>query len=335
MAIISGVSPMWGNIYKTLKSSGIQVNHPKEIEPLLDRYLIDYSQKYRQVHRDLEAEIWQIEQEIKEQRETGKSLLSSLENYSELEIKQSEANLDLLKHDRSLFNSIRNYFRTRRETRKLTSLQSTLQEKKEEIEGPIQEKEKEIQAKKLQIDDSTRKECAGILEKIEVLKTFAGTQEIATAIAELDMLELLKNLPDNVYVNNNIYLRIDKGILFEGIWLINGQIDHLVITQAGLFAVKIKNWGKKTEDYSKSFDPYEQIRLASQLCYEVLRQDFPGISVRSILAYRGHPPELEASNAVKVLQLHEVSAYLAWFKDKTLDDEAMRRINLRIQEMQV
>jgi hypothetical protein len=333
MASIYGTSKVWGEIKKKLEAIKLKADHPREIEPLLERCTQAYEHQLKQVRQRLASEISILEQEIAQEREKSWSSLKTFSEYSTLEIAQIEANLDLLKHDHSVFNLIRNYFRTRRETRRLAKLREELDHQRGTIELPAHTKEIELEQKKAQRDEITRQECQEIIAQIDFLKSISGSQELASASAEIELQEYLKPLPRNVHIFNNVNLRVSRGFLFEGMWLINAHIDILLVTPAGLFAIEVKNWSKQIEEKGSTANPYEPIKRAAQLCYEIIKPDFPGVTVRSILAYRGHTAEYQNSGIVKVLPLTEVQAYINWFTDNTLTEQSLQKMITRIQEI--
>jgi len=334
MANIYGTSKVWGEIKKKLEALKLTADHPKEIEPLLEGCMTTYEQQLKQVRQKLANEISLMEQEIAQEREKSRGSLKTFSEYSVLEIAQIEANLDFLKHDHSIFNFIRNYFRTRRETRRLVSLRADLDNQRSTIELPAHTKEIELEQKKAQKDELTRQACQEIIAQIDYLKSISGSQELASASAEIELQEYLQQLPRNFHVFNNINLQVSRGFLFEGMWLINAHIDQLLVTPAGLFAIDIKNWSKQQlEEKGSSANPYEPIKRAAQLCYEMIKPDFPGVTVRSILAYRGHTAEYQNSGIVKVLPLTEVQAYIKWFTDNTLNELSIQQMLARIKEI--
>lgn len=333
MTSFYGTSKVWGEISQKLEAFHLTASHPKEIGPLLERCLTEYEQQLKRVHQELENEISLLDHEIYLEKEKVKAHLKTFPEYSSLEIEQSEANLELYKHDHSIFNFIRNYFRVRHESRKIAKLREDLKDSRNEMEQPLHAKEIELEQKIAQKDELARRECQEVIAQIDFLRSISGSQELASAVAEVELQEYLGQLPGSCHVFNNINLRVDRGILFEGKWLIKAQIDQLVVTPAGLFVIEIKNWSKQFGEKGFSSDPYEQIKLAAQLCHEIIKPDFPGITVRSILAYRGHPPGYQNSGHVKALLLLDIPAYINFFTDNTLTNQALQQMVTRIQEI--
>ena len=333
MAKFYETSGAWKEITTKLEAIHLKANHPRDIETLLESCLQEYEQQLRRALEMQDDEIVLMEQVIaQEKSKTQHDLADYTEKFS-LDIKQAEVTLDFYQHDHNIFKVIRNPLRIRRESWKLQNLQKTVQDYREEIEKPLRSKEAELENKKAARDQAARGHCREIISQIEFLKTLSGSQELANAQAELEMLQFLQNLPDTVHVINHINLKVDRGFRSQGKWLIRAQIDNLVISPAGLFAIEVKNWSKQFPEKKTAISPSEQIKDAAQLCYMLLKPDFPGITVRPILAYHGHLPESENTGFVKVLPIQEVCGYINWFTETSLDKKRVDEIVKNMQAL--
>jgi len=333
MAQTYGSSGAWQEICKKLEAIQLRANQPKDIETLLEACIKEYARQLRMFLDTAEDEITLLEQEItREKIKTQADLATYMETFS-LDLEQSEATLDFYRNDHSIFNIFRNSFRIRLEKKKLDHLQKSMQEYRDEIEKPLHEKEGSLEQKKTHKNQLAREHCSEIDAQINFLKTLSGSQELASAQAELEMLQYLQSLPDNVHIFNNLKLKVDRGFRIQGNWLIRSQIDHLVISPAGLFAIDVKNWSKQQAEKSTKLSTGEQIKEAAQLCHLLLKPDFPGITVRPILAYRGHIPESENTGFVKVLPIQEVCGYINWFTETPLDSGRMQEIVTCLQNL--
>ena len=73
--------------------------------------------------------------------------------------------------------------------------------------------------------------------KVNLLKTVLSSPELAGAIAELEMVDHLRTLPDNYFVISDVKLVANKSIHFDGEWLKSAQIDHVVVSPSGIFVI--------------------------------------------------------------------------------------------------
>jgi hypothetical protein len=326
MASIYGTSGTWKEITAKLETHQLKADHPREIELLFQSCNVEYEQQFEKAKRAIEAEIDLLEQEIVREKEKVRIELEQYTDEHALEIKQAEVTVDFYRHERSPFNFVRSFFRIRRETGKLEGLHKTVQEHRDEIEHELHEKEAQLEQTKATKHQMANAACREIRERVETLKSISNSIELASAVVELEMIETLSHLPENFHVLNDIHLKTERGIRFEGEWLIHGEINHLVVSPAGLFAIEVNNGGKQSFQKKAEFDPSDQIKRAAQLCYLFLKPDFPMVSVRGILAYRGHLPDNQKTGIVKTLPISGVPGYITWFKENTLDEAVMKKI---------
>ncbi len=326
MASLYGTSGAWKEITAQLETYQLKVDHPGEIELLRQNCSAEYERQFEKASQAIETQISVLRQEITQEREKVCLELEKFIAEHALEIKQAEITVDYYRHERSLFNFVRSFFRIQRETGKLEDLQKTLQAHRNTLERELHEKEAQLEQIKTTQDQLAKAACRESNEKVEVLKSLSGSAELATAVAELEMIETLARLPETFQVVNDVHLKAERGLRFEGEWLIRGEISSLVITPAGLFAVEVYRGSKQNAQKPGSSDPREQIKRAAHLCYTFLKPEFPTVTVRSILAYRGHLPENQTTGIVKTLPISEVPGYITWFKENTLDEKQRQEI---------
>jgi len=164
-------------------------------------------------------------------------------------------------------------------------------------------------------------------DEIESLKKIMFSKEWKGAITELEVIESLRYLPNTFYVLNDVHLRISPPIYVQKKAVLSAQIDHLVITPAGIFVIETKHWSKQFVESGDFFDPYEQVTRASYLCYKLLELNFnKDVKTRSIVAYQGYLPKKKENDYIKVLKIQEVSKYILWFKSAIFSDNEMLKI---------
>jgi hypothetical protein len=190
-----------------------------------------------------------------------------------------------------------------------------------------------IKLKKANIDELSHQECAQELAQIDLLKEINASQELQNVIAEFELLDYLTQLSDAFILFNNIKFRLPQPILVEGKRMDSADIDHLVLSESGLFAIKMITGSKQTYD-QKNGNPFEQIRTSARLCLEILRPMFPALNVRGILAYQSFLPDHPDAGTVKALEIPDVPAYIYWFKDTVLSLQEINRLITLIKGFQ-
>lgn len=323
MARIDGTSGSWQEIVNLLAEIGLRVEAPGEIQPLLTEHRNQLAQKTAEAAQKAREQLKPIEEEIQIEKENIQN--GPAERLAELEedIRQAKLHLELFRLDKSIVGRISNLFRIRREEKKLRRLEASRDEIAGRLERLLAEQDRILAEKRAATEAETARAYRDLNIKIATLQKVLDSKELGDAILELEMLEHLRGLPDTARVLNGIHLEADSAVKLDGKSFWSAKIDHLVITPSGLFAIDVWRGGKPD---AAQGDPLEQIRRAAHLCHELLKFDFPGITARAVLAYRGHAPESPRAAYVKSLPLGEVGGYINWFKDNSLGVEQVERV---------
>lgn len=323
MARIEGTSGSWQEIVNLLAEIGLRVEAPGEIAPLLTEHRNQLALKTAEAGQKARERLKPIEEEIQVEKENIQNAPAERLANLEEDIHQAKLHLELFRLDTSIAGQVRNLYRIRREAKKLARLQAERDEITRRLERLLAEQDRILAEKRASIEAEAAREYQDLNVKITTLQKVVDSKELAQAMLELEMLDHLRSLPDSAWVLNGVRLEADSPVKLDGKSFWSAKIDHLVITPAGLFAVGVWRGGKP--DPAEG-DPVEQIRRAAHLCYELLKFDFPGMTARAVLAYRGHAPESPHGAYVKSLPLSEVGGYINWFKDNSLGAEQVERV---------
>jgi hypothetical protein len=92
------------------------------------------------------------------------------------------------------------------------------------------------------------------------------------AIGEQKVVEELKQLPDDYILINDFTLTFDKPIFYsqERSYIKSVQIDHLLISPAGIFLIETKNWSKESLKNINLRSPVAQIKRTNYALYKLL-----------------------------------------------------------------
>ena len=162
---------------------------------------------------------------------------------------------------------------------------------------------------------------------IAMVRELLGSAELKGAEAELSVIEKLRKLPEYAVVFNDVQLRADRHIYFDGAALQSAQIDHLVLMPAGVFVIETKYWSRRSVESGVFHDPFDQLRRANYLCYDSLRRAFGKTSVRSVIVNFGYLPDAPPNSYVKVVRPDRLVGYLRRFTDAGMTLEKMASIN--------
>jgi Nuclease-related domain len=150
--------------------------------------------------------------------------------------------------------------------------------------------------------------------------------ELAGAVAELAVIDSLRALPSSAVVFNDVRLKSNRYIRFNGAALMSAQIDHVVLTPAGVFVIETKRWSQSFVKSGDFYNPFDQISRANYLCYDLLRESFGKTRVRSIIACGGSLPDPPRESYIKVLQPENLTGYISWFRNAELAPERFNKL---------
>ena len=170
---------------------------------------------------------------------------------------------------------------------------------------------------------------AANLQRIESLLV---SGEMAGARAELDVIAHLGHLPANYTVWNDVRLTANRHIHFNGAALQSAQIDHLVLSPAGVFVIETKRWSTHFAEFGQYHDPFDQIQRSAYLCYDQLRRSFGNIRVRSVIACAGKLLFAPQDSRVKVLPVAELVGYISWFRQHELAPDQLLTVRDYLQK---
>ena len=177
-----------------------------------------------------------------------------------------------------------------------------------------------------QLHSEGRQYVATLSANILRLDTMRESGELVGAKTEVDVVASLARLPDEYTVFNDIRLTAERYIHFNGAPLRSAQIDHLVLTPAGVFVIETKRWSRKFVESGDYHDPFDQTQRAAYLCYDQLLSQFGKIRVRSVIACAGQLPSAPKNSHVKVLAVPELIGYISWFKQPELAPDRLLQV---------
>lgn len=180
------------------------------------------------------------------------------------------------------------------------------------------------------------KDLAYTKEVLEELYTL-----IAGAVGENSVVKELQELSDKYVLFNDFSIEFNPPIYNrkENDRICSIQIDHLLITNSGMFVLETKNWSKKSIQNLDLRSPIEQIKRASYALFVLLNSESEyndinlsshhwgnkQIPIRSIIVMTNGKPT-EKFKYVKVKSLNELNGYITYF-DPIFSDEEVKSIS--------
>lgn len=154
---------------------------------------------------------------------------------------------------------------------------------------------------------------------------------ISGAIGENMVVNEINKLSDNYVLINDFNLKFSSPIYFkkynQRIYSI--QIDHLLISKAGIFIIETKNWSKKSVNSLSLRSPIEQIERSNFALYiyisnNITLQDHhwgeQQIPVRNLIVMINNKPK-EKFKYVNIKLVNELNDYIKYFEPILTDNQ--------------
>lgn len=160
---------------------------------------------------------------------------------------------------------------------------------------------------------------------------------IAGAIGENLVVKEIKKLSDDYVLINDFNLNFSRPIFYkkhnERIYSI--QIDHLLISKAGIFIIETKNWSRSSVDSLSLRSPIEQIERANFALYVYISKNITlkehhwgeqQIPIRNLIVMINHKPKAKFKY-VKIKLLNEMNDYIKYFDPVLTENQINKVIN--------
>ncbi len=103
-----------------------------------------------------------------------------------------------------------------------------------------------------------KKEIDGTKRRVTAIEETLKSNDYYGAVAELEIIDFLKKLPENYYVISDVSIRFNK--MLYGEYIHSVQIDHVVVGPSGIFIIEVKNWSSQFISEGNFPDPYKQVK---------------------------------------------------------------------------
>ena len=298
---------------------------------------------------------------IEQEKATLKSEIAELENFIEtsknenrqklyLELEELKQRLNnLLSTQSNIIKTIINYFESNGLKRKIRDIELNFDSK---IANSIQYSTDKLIKKSNRynfivnhFEDAVTQSSFSQLKELERKKM--KIEEINTsiygAIGEQKVSDDLENLPDDYVLINDFTYSFHPPIYYrqENRNIASVQIDHLLVSPAGIFLIETKNWSEHSLNNLNLRSPVEQIRRANFALFKILTDKITSlldqhhwgdrkIPIRNLIVLINQKPDEEFQH-VKILTLKELRGYVEYFKPCFSEKETQRVSNYLLQ----
>lgn len=343
MARIYGTIESLKSLKSELKNNGIsRFNSVKGINDFLSNYNSEKLAILNNESDKLEKEYFEtctnLKQRIQDKTEQINLETEKIENrISDLKTKIDSINVKGANFLKNLFSSARLYFIKNQSNYFVKNKTKLISSSVKDITRNIENDELFIKEYKTKKQDLIEKRAKSEIEKIEYTRNVLENSKnlISGAIGENLVVKEIKKLTDDYALINDFNLSFSRPIFYkkhnQRIYSI--QIDHLLISKAGIFIIETKNWSKSSINTISLRSPIEQIERSNFALYIYISENITlnehhwgeqKIPIRNLIVMINNKPTAQFKY-VSIKLLKELNDYIKYF-DPVLTEKQMNRI---------
>lgn len=346
MARIYGTIESLKSLKSELEDKGIsRFNSVKEINAFLLNYNSEKLTILNNTSYELEKE-YLITCTTLEQRIQKKTEIINLESEKiNNKVSDLQTKIDLIKNNKEknffkkLSSSVRLYLLKNKSNHFLKNKTEMISSSVKEISKKIENDELFIKKYETEKQKLIEKRAKPETEKLEYTRNILENTKnlISGAIGENLVVKEIKKLSDDYVLINDFNLSFSQPIFYrkhnQRIYSI--QIDHLLISKAGIFIIETKNWSKSSVNSISLRSPIEQIERSNFALYLYISENITlnehhwgeqKIPIRNLIVMIKNKPKAEFKY-VNIKLLSELNDYIKYFEPVLTDNQLNRLIN--------
>ena len=346
MARIYGTIESLKSLKSELEDKGIsRFSSVKEVKTFLSNYNLEKLKILNDVSIELERDYLETCNKL-EQRIQKKNEIINLESEKiNNKVSDLQTKIDSIKN-----NKEKNFIKKLSSILKLYVLKNKsnhlLKNKPELINSFTKEISKEIESDELFIkkyesekQKLIEKRAKPKTEKLEYTRNVLENSKnlISGAIGENLVVKEIKKLSDDYVLINDFNLSFSRPIFYRkhNQKIHSIQIDHLLISKAGIFIIETKNWSKSSVNSISLRSPIEQIIRSNFALYIYISQNITlnehhwgeqKIPIRNLIVMIRNKPKAEFKY-VNIKLLNELNDYIKYFEPVLTDKQLNRIVN--------
>lgn len=343
MAKIYGTIESLKSLKSELENKGVsRFNSVREINDFLSNYnsekltILNYAsdkleKEYSETCINLEQRIQNKTEIINLESERIDNSISNLQTKID-SINDKEANLI-----KKLISSVRLYFLKNQSSSFVKNKTKLISSSVKNISIDIENDELFIKEYETKKQNLIEKRAKSKIEKLEYTRNVLENSRnlISGAIGENLVVKEIKKLSDDYVLINDFNLSFSRPIFHkkhnQRIYSI--QIDHLLISKAGIFIIETKNWSKSSVNSISLRSPIEQIERSNFALYAYISENITlnehhwgeqRIPIRNLIVMINNKPTAQFKY-VSIKLLRELNDYIKYF-EPVLTKKQLNRI---------
>ena len=332
MAKIFGITESLKSLKSKLNNNGIyRFSSVKQIKDFLSNYNTEKRTILKNKSDKLDGEYSNISSNLKHLIKKRDLIINTETNRIDNKVSELQQKIDII-NNRNV-NFLKKIFLNIKLFSFKSQLNQLVSSKKSSIDSLLKDVNKSIENDEIFIktynkdkENLIKKRAKSQLEKLERIHNFLESSRnlISGAIGENLVVKEIKKLGDDYILINDFNLNFSRPIFYKkhNERIRSVQIDHLLISRAGIFIIETKNWSKLSVNTNNLRSPIKQIERANFALYIYVSENVSlnehhwgeqTIPIRNLIVMINNKPTGKFKYvAVKLLK--ELNDYLKYFE---------------------
>ena len=332
MAKIFGITESLKSLKSELNGKGInRFSSVKQIKDFLSNYKLEKNtilknesnkldEEYSKTSSNLEKLIIKRDKIINSENDRIDNNISDLNKKIDI-IKSRDANLII-----KLFLKIKLYSLNKQLNKLISTKSSLIDLLVKDVNKNIKSDELFIKTYKKDKQNLIKKGAKSQLDELKYTRDVLENLKnlISGAIGENLVVNEIKKLGDDYALINDFNLSFSDPRYYkkQDDWIYSAQIDHLLISKAGIFLIETKNWSRKSVDTISLRSPIKQIQRSNFALFLYISENISlnehhwgeqTIPIRNLIVMINNKPT-GRFKYVAVKLLKELNDYLKYFE---------------------
>jgi hypothetical protein len=343
MARIYGTIESLKSLKSELDKNGIsRFNSVKEINDFLSNYSSEKRTILNNESKKLDSEYFETCTTLKKRKLEKAEILNSETEKIDSRISKLQAKINSIKSKennflKKLLSSIKLYSLKKESKYYVANKTKLISSYVKNISRKIENNELFIRMYETGKESLIENRAKSKIVKLEYTRKVLENSRnlISGAIGENLVVKEIEKLSNDYVLINDFNLRFSRPIFYkkhnQRIYSI--QIDHLLISKAGIFIIETKNWSKSSVNSLSLRSPIEQIERSNFALYVFISENIPlydhhwgeqRVPIRNLIVMINNKP-LGQFKYVSVKLLRELNDYIKYF-ETVLTDKQFNRI---------
>lgn len=343
MARIYGTIESLKSLKSELDNNNIsRFNSVKEINDFLSNYNSEKHTILNNESKKLDGEYFETCTILKKRKQEKAEIINSETEKIDTRISELHTKIDAIKSKdnnflKKLLSSIKLYSLKKQSKYYVTNKTKLVSSYVKNISREIENNEIFIRMYETGKESLIENRAKPQIDKLEYTRNILESSRnlISGAIGENLVVKEIEKLSDDYVLINDFNLRFSRPIFYkkynQRIYSI--QIDHLLISKAGIFIIETKNWSKSSVNSLSLRSPIEQIERSNFALYIFISENITlydhhwgeqRVPIRNLIVMINNKPRGQFKY-VSVKLLRELNDYIKYF-EPVLTDKQFNRI---------